>query len=455
MTAPHDSTLTRPDPAPHPSHRTPIGAIVLVVVGALIALTGLGVVAGGGALMWLHGTQRDADGFYATSAERFETTTYAITSEELDLGSPEPGSPVELSDLGTARISAEGTGEGRVFVGIARQRDVDAYLAGVSHAQIRNVSLAPFSVSYRYERGERRPVPPAERDIWVASASGAGEQTIDWSPRSGEWAVVVMNADGSPGVSVDASAGAEVPWLLGRGHRPAHRWPGSSWPSAPCCWWSGSWPWPATQHIDLGGPEPVAGQPVRLEGRLDAPVSRWLWLVKWLLLIPHLIVLAVLWIAFSVVTVDRLLRHPVHRPLPAVAVRLQRRRAALDVAGHLLRLQRAGHRPVPAVQPGPRPRLPGHARDRLPGAAQPGAGAGEVVAAGHPAVPGARASCGAVRWSATDRVGRRPRSAGLDRPAGAVRGPGAALRRSLPGRDLRPGHGPEPLGLPGHRLRGA
>jgi hypothetical protein len=43
--------------------------------------------------------------------------------------------------------------------------------------------------------------------------------------------------------------------------------------------------------------------PLQVEGELDDHLSRWLWLVKWVLVIPHAIALVFLWIAFVVLTV--------------------------------------------------------------------------------------------------------------------------------------------------------
>ncbi|MBX7159671.1 MAG: DUF4389 domain-containing protein [Acidimicrobiia bacterium] len=291
-----------PPGAPEERH-TSVGAVVLVVVGVILGFVALVLVAVGVVLLWGHTTQRDADGFFNTPTVRLETTSYAITSEEIDLGAGAEEQFVrDFGDIATVRLRADAAGEKPVFVGIARRDDADRYLGGVDRAEVDGIRTDPFSVGYSYRDGSAPSTPPGDQDIWAASTHGAGPQTLEWRPASGRWVMVVMNDDASRGVSVDASAGVKVPWILGIGIGLAAAG-GVAVVIAVVLLVVGLVALARRQPIHLGGPEPGTDRPVAVEGRLDAEPSRWIWIFKWLLLIPHYIVLAVLWVAFWFVSV--------------------------------------------------------------------------------------------------------------------------------------------------------
>src|SRR5947209_10789718 len=56
----------------------------------------------------------------------------------------------------------------------------------------------------------------------------------------------------------------------------------------------------ARKGTSMNAADPLTGYPLRLEGTVDQPLSRGLWLVKWLLAIPHFAMLFFLWIAVLV-----------------------------------------------------------------------------------------------------------------------------------------------------------
>jgi hypothetical protein len=172
-------------------------------------LFALGVFGGGGAVLYAD-QQRDSDGYFSTAKHSLVSSSYAITHE----GAKIDGLPNGVEDeLARIRVTATSTSDHPVFVGIARESDVNAYLANVARSTLRDFDVDPFVPEYDNVPGTAKPAPPAAQNIWVASATGTGDQELTWRVRNGTWAVVAMNADGSRGVATDVSVGADVRFL--------------------------------------------------------------------------------------------------------------------------------------------------------------------------------------------------------------------------------------------------
>jgi len=187
-------------------------SIALVVTGSLATLLAVGLLAGGGLALWGN-AQKDSDGYLSTNTHQFEGGTRALATENLDVDLDAGDLVLDTEDLGKVRLEVESRNDKPVFVGIARTSDVDNYLAGVSHTTITDVDTSPFDANYDDHAGDRHPVAPADSHIWAASEHGSGKQTLHWDIEDGDYSVVVMNADGSPGVDADVNAAANIPFL--------------------------------------------------------------------------------------------------------------------------------------------------------------------------------------------------------------------------------------------------
>jgi hypothetical protein len=115
------------------------------------------------------------------------------------------------------RVRGVAAGSDTLFMGIAPADALAGYLHGVAHDEIVAWDSGAddiVDVVYVRHDGVTDPAAPGTAGLWVASVSGCGEQTLDWTIESGEWALVIMNADGSPGVAVDVRFGVATSSVL-------------------------------------------------------------------------------------------------------------------------------------------------------------------------------------------------------------------------------------------------
>jgi hypothetical protein len=171
----------------------------LLAVGGLITVSGV-------ALLVAFGS---ADGL-RTGPHPLTTSSRALVSSAADISNA--GSANSM--LGETRIDIQATTRGAhgAFVGIGPAASVDRYLAGAAVEVVTDFEVAPFRLTTQPRAGSASISAPGSQDFWVARAeTRSGTAALSWTVRDGDYRFVLMNADGSPAVNVDAGFGIAAP----------------------------------------------------------------------------------------------------------------------------------------------------------------------------------------------------------------------------------------------------
>jgi hypothetical protein len=188
--------------------------VLLVLLAVLLMLAGAG--------LWLVNQHRAADGTFAAHLERIQAPGRAIVVTDVD-ALLRADAPFARGGQTTLSVSARGPG-GLLFLGLGPYDQIEQYLAGVAQTRVSRVRLSRgrLPVDRTDIVGELAPQrDPYEAPFWRATSTGLIrdgkiEDALTWSPaatRGQRLAVVVMNADGSPGVDVDVLVRVRATWL--------------------------------------------------------------------------------------------------------------------------------------------------------------------------------------------------------------------------------------------------
>lgn len=205
---PTTPTAFAPGEPSTPGRERNAGHIAALIIGCLALLPALGILTGGIAVTVAHGVADD--GYFDVTLDRVTSDGVAIAAVDLwDAAAEDEDWPWVLDWLDLdIRIRADGAANtDEVFIGIARTDDVEAYLGDAAFDELTDfVDRRPVYTS-RNGSNDVAVASPVDQTFWVAQITGPGEQQLDWEARNGDWSVVVMNADGSPGVAADVTVG--------------------------------------------------------------------------------------------------------------------------------------------------------------------------------------------------------------------------------------------------------
>ncbi len=194
------STITSPDASRRPSQRvaTKVVGVLLITLGALTASAAL-------ALIIVFGT----DGRLDFGSHQVAGSGSAVVTDISKIQNT--NEVVALTGWPVVAASASGGNASGVFIGIGRSSDVETFLAGVAFDRVTDIEFPPFELGLSRVPGSMRATPPAVETFWVASSESTNDAQLRWRITDGEYSMVIMNADGAPGVITAARVQLVLP----------------------------------------------------------------------------------------------------------------------------------------------------------------------------------------------------------------------------------------------------
>lgn len=183
--------------------------VLFAVLGTFIGMAGLVLLATGGMLLALFGTDGRADvPIGSVTSDRGRAVL--VNDFQIDAPSPLPAMDERWLDL-ELRV----TGDASHFVGVAPKKQAVRYLQGVPYDLVTGIDSSADSFNSTTIPGSSKPQPP-ETMSWQEQAVGT-DVSVQWPASEVDTSLVVMNEDLSADVSATVDVVVKMPWASGAG----------------------------------------------------------------------------------------------------------------------------------------------------------------------------------------------------------------------------------------------
>lgn len=199
--------------------------IFMIMFGILFIIVSLGLLAGGGAVIMIERSFSDADDYLISRPIELTTDTYALifSTPNIDVNVAIPNSwfiPA-MDELISVKIIAESKNTNALFVGIATNQNLESFIGDLEYEEVTRIlwNYDPWNediqdINYDYHIGDAPKGPPIYETFWEASDYGTDKVEFTWTPRSGNYILVVMNNDGSSNIDANIQFGIRLPAIL-------------------------------------------------------------------------------------------------------------------------------------------------------------------------------------------------------------------------------------------------